>query len=140
MDIEKLPILLNNLERVYYSSYIDILRKNKLTIKQWEAIESLFKLKNRRNTSTEIAKSIDVFVPSLTRMVRILSRRGIIDKTVLESDARHNSLVLTAEGRALYRKLNPLIANRKRRFCQDAKKTDNKINGLFNALSDYLKV
>ncbi len=78
------------------------------------------------NTASQLAKDLDVSKALISRSVRSLKERGLIDISISKMDKREQNLSLTEEGERLAKRL----ASIERRFCSTA----------LNGLSDELEI
>ncbi len=70
-----------------------------LTVQQWRVIRAL--AEGEALTPTELAERCVLLTPSLTRMLKAMTERGLVAPAP-DSDARRRRVTLTDAGRALY--------------------------------------
>jgi len=87
-----------------------------LTGMQWEPLMLLW-LK-RADTVAALARVSQVGVPSMTRMLDRLEKKGLVRRARSPEDRRKVILELTAAGKALYPKLTEVHVNVLNRFMQ----------------------
>ncbi|MBV0911781.1 homoprotocatechuate degradation operon regulator HpaR [Anianabacter salinae] len=70
-----------------------------LTVQQWRVIRAL--AEGAALTPTELAERCVLLPPSLSRILRAMTDRGLVEPAA-DQDARRRRVRLTTEGRALY--------------------------------------
>lgn len=78
-----------------------------LTEQQWRVIRVLADSKNEMLDATEIAARSVILTPSMTRILRTLEERGLIERTKADGDGRRWAIALTAAGRSLFESIAP---------------------------------
>ena len=75
------------------------LAKNELTVAQ---LRTLAHLHNGLNTTSDIAEYLGVSMPAMSKMIDILSLRGLVTRETNPEDRRHIHLTLTSAGTKVF--------------------------------------
>ncbi|MCI2397841.1 MarR family transcriptional regulator [Aliiroseovarius subalbicans] len=94
-----LPIALLHAREATLKPFRQQLDKIGLTVQQWRVIRVLGEGKPR--TASELAELCVLMPPSLSRILKNLSERGLIER-VEDADARRRKVQITAAGRKAY--------------------------------------
>ena len=88
----------------FYTRQIGVLRKNYLDSPySLGEMRVLYELaQNEKLTASDIARTLDLDMGYLSRLLRNFQKRGIISRTTSETDARQSYLALTARGRKIF--------------------------------------
>jgi DNA-binding MarR family transcriptional regulator/GNAT superfamily N-acetyltransferase len=88
----------------FYTRQIGVLRKNYLdspySLGEMRVFYEL--AQNERLTASDIARSLDLDMGYLSRLLRNFEKRGLINRTTSITDARQSHLALTARGRKMF--------------------------------------
>ena len=100
-----LPMALLRARESVMKTFIPHLRKHDLSPQQWRVLRAL-------NASdglemTEISKSCFLLMPSLTRIVQNLSKRGLVLRCVSPKDQRRSIITLSDQGDKLFKLIAP---------------------------------
>jgi MarR family transcriptional regulator for hemolysin len=76
-------------------------RKHSLSVPQFRAL--VFASVNRDPSLSAMAEHIGISLPTASRMVDLLVRRGLMERRSAAADRRRVSLSLTARGQAVFR-------------------------------------
>jgi len=88
----------------FYTRQIGVLRKTYLDSPySLGEMRVLYELaQNEKLTASDIARSLDLDMGYLSRLLRNFQKRGIISRTTSKTDARQSYLALTARGRKMF--------------------------------------
>lgn len=78
---------------------------NDLSLQQWRVLRALADLGEL--DASEISERCAILGPSLTRILRALEARGLIEPVVTHRDARRKVVTLTPAGRTLFERMVP---------------------------------
>ena len=95
---------------VLLSEYRPIFRANNLTEQQWRVLRIL-EAKSPQDATTVSEESL-IRLPSLSRILRDLQARGLIERRANRGGASRIELSISSEGRSLILRLAPEIAAR----------------------------
>ena len=88
----------------FYTRQIGVLRKNYLdspySLGEMRVIYEL--AQNEKLTASDIARTLDLDMGYLSRLLRNFEKRGLINRKISASDARQSHLALTARGRKMF--------------------------------------
>ncbi|MEZ5560594.1 MAG: homoprotocatechuate degradation operon regulator HpaR [Pseudomonadales bacterium] len=105
-----LPMALLRAREVVMKKFIPSLREHGMSPQQWRVIRAL----NDEDglDITELAERCFLLLPSLSRIIQNLEKRGLVRRAQSHSDNRRSVISLTADGRALFRKIAPKSVER----------------------------
>jgi len=88
----------------FYTRQIGVLRKNYLDSPySLGEMRVLYELaQNEKLTASDIARTLDLDMGYLSRLLRNFEKRGLINRKISASDARQSHLALTARGRKTF--------------------------------------
>ncbi|MBT9458993.1 MAG: winged helix DNA-binding protein [Burkholderiaceae bacterium] len=121
------------LKATYYTTkpaYMLYSRKYKVTGVEWRLIGNLFT--DGPLTLVKLAEEADIQLAQASRMITALIKRGLVLGVANENDGRSVKLSLTAEGKALYRKIFAEAQSRHNRLLEGLNKTEQQY--LYQAL------
>ncbi len=101
-----LPYLMNRLIARMNQNLADALRERGFTFQDWRILAVL--AAHEGANLTELAEASVIPQPSVSRLIANLGRRGYVERRSVHSDSRVVRILLTAKGRAVYRKMLPL--------------------------------
>jgi len=78
-----------------------------LTEQQWRVLRALADSESEKLDATEVAARSVIMTPSLTRILRTLEDRGLIERAKANGDGRRWEIGLTAAGRAVFDAIAP---------------------------------
>lgn len=84
-----------------------MLRDHDLTEQQWRVLRALSDAKSALRSS-EIAELTYLSLPSLSRLLKTLEQRGVVDRAVHADDLRAAQISLSPTGRTLVARVAPL--------------------------------
>ena len=102
-----LPHLLLHARETLMVRFRPVLAEEGLSEQQWRVLRHLYDIDTL--DAAGLASSCQVLAPSLTRMLRSLEASGLIERKQDPDDLRRQMISLSANGRALVRKLSPKI-------------------------------
>ena len=79
-----------------------------ITIDQWVVMRRIYE--ERSQTQVELAKATDKDTASITRILDLLHKKGLVRRTPNITDRRKSELVLTLKGISTVEKTYPVIA------------------------------
>lgn len=131
-----LPISLLRAREAMMSHFRPMLDRHGVNEQQWRVIRVL--AEQGRLDASEVAERTHILAPSLTRMIRAMTERGLISKDRDEGDGRRVMLEIAPAGRDLLRKASPdsaqIYAMLEARFGKD------KVEELINLLEELSKL
>ena len=84
-----------------------LIAEHDLTEQQWRVLRALADGEAEALDATELAARSVIMTPSLTRILRTLEDRGLIERAKANGDGRRWEIGLTAEGRAVFDAIAP---------------------------------
>lgn len=100
-----LPMTLMKAREAVLRGFLPLLRDHDLSTQQWRVIRALVEVDSLELKET--ARQCGLLLPSLSRIVRNLERRGLIARQAVTEDLRRSRLSITASGRALFERIAP---------------------------------
>jgi homoprotocatechuate degradation regulator HpaR len=82
------------------------LKEHDLSPQQWRVIRVL--VEEDQLDATEIAERCALLLPSLSRILQNLHKRGLVDRVTASNDQRRSLVSITAAGRKLFTTLSPI--------------------------------
>ncbi|OYU37876.1 MAG: homoprotocatechuate degradation operon regulator HpaR [Pseudorhodobacter sp. PARRP1] len=129
-----LPISLLRAREAMMSHFRPMLDKHGVNEQQWRVIRVL--AESGKLDASEVAERTHILAPSLTRMIRAMTERGLISKDRDAGDGRRVMLEIAPAGMELLRRVSPdsarIYAELEQRFGKD--RIEELIN-LLDALS-----
>jgi homoprotocatechuate degradation regulator HpaR len=102
-------------------SFLPGLRAHDLSAQQWRVLRALMEVDGR--DASEISGRCAILLPSLSRILQNLDRRGLIRRKTCANDQRRSLISITKKGRRLVEVIAPLSEQRyddiTRRFGED---------------------
>ncbi|MEM7797555.1 MAG: MarR family transcriptional regulator [Chloroflexota bacterium] len=83
--------------------------KHKFTADQWHVLHTI--AANSGLSQNELKDLVNKDKPTISRMIDVLERRGLVERTRSEIDRRRFQLALTAEGEAIYQQMQPKVVD-----------------------------
>lgn len=131
-----LPISLLRAREAIMSHFRPMLDRHGVNEQQWRVIRVL--AESGRLDASEVAERSHILAPSLTRMIRAMTDRGLISKQRDKDDGRRVMLEIAPAGMDLLRKVSPdstrIYAELEARFGKE------KIEDLIDLLEDLSKL
>jgi homoprotocatechuate degradation regulator HpaR len=104
---ESLPMLLLRAREVAMSRFRPLLLAHGVTEQQWRALRALHELGEL--TAAGLAAECAILAPSMTRIIRRLSKDGYVLVSRSRDDQRELNLKISAKGKRLVDRLGPEI-------------------------------
>ena len=101
-----LPMALLRAREAVMRKFTPALREHGLSAQQWRVIRVL--VEEDALDASELAERCALLLPSLSRILQNLHRRGLIDRQVDADDQRRTLISITPAGRELFATLSPL--------------------------------
>jgi len=105
-----LPMALMRAREAVMKNFIPSLRENNMSSQQWRVIRAL----NEREglDISELAERCYLLMPSLSRIIQNLEKRGLINRVQSKKDNRRSVISLTDDGHDVFRKIAPKSVDR----------------------------
>lgn len=100
-----LPMSLLRAREAVMSHFRPMLDGHDVNEQQWRVIRVL--AESGQMSASDVAEQANILAPSLTRMIRSLTERGLILKARDDSDGRRVMLEIAPAGREMLRKVTP---------------------------------
>ena len=100
-----LPMALLRAREAVMSRFRPLLAEHDINEQQWRVVRVLAEVD--RLDATEVAARANILAPSLTRMIRSMTDRGLIQRAKDASDGRRVMLSIAPKGRELLAKASP---------------------------------
>ncbi|HYD68763.1 homoprotocatechuate degradation operon regulator HpaR [Azospirillum sp.] len=100
-----LPMALLKAREAVMARFRPLLREHDLTEQQWRVLRALTTVDGLR--AGELARVSCISMPSLSRILKVLEKRGLTVRTAEESDLRAVQIAISATGRALVAGIGP---------------------------------
>lgn len=130
-----LPMSLLRAREAVMSHFRPMLDRHGVNEQQWRVIRVLAEA--GQLDASEVAERANILAPSLTRMIRTMAERGLIEKARDAGDGRRVMLTIAPAGMALLREVSPdsakIYADLEGRF---GKENVTTLMDLLDALSD----
>lgn len=91
-----LPVMLLRAREAVLDHFRPVLKAHDLTEQQWRVLRVISQ--RRSVDATALASGASILAPSLTRMLRLLEQRGLIEIVKDRADMRRSLIALSAEG------------------------------------------
>jgi len=101
-----LPMALLKAREAVMKKFSPALKEHDLSPQQWRVIRVL--METDHVDATEIAERAALLMPSLSRILQTLHRRGLIERQQATDDQRRSIISITATGRSLFETLSPI--------------------------------
>ena len=101
-----LPMALLKAREAVMKKFSPALKEHGLSPQQWRVIRAL--VEEDVLDATEISERCALLMPSLSRILQNLQKRGLVDRVTASDDQRRSLVSITAEGRKLFRTLSPV--------------------------------
>ena len=131
-----LPMALLTAREAGMSHFRPLLDRHGVNEQQWRVVRVL--AESGQMTASDVAEKANILAPSLTRMIRSMTERGLIVKAEDETDGRRVLLAVAPAGRELLRKVTPesltIYADLEARFGRE------RVELLVDLLEDFSKL
>ena len=115
-------------------SFLPVLRAHDLSAQQWRVLRALMEVDGQ--DASEISGRCTILLPSLSRILQNLDRRGLIRRKTCVNDQRRSLISITKKGQRLVDAIAPLSEERyddiTRRF------GENKLATLYDLLGELI--
>ena len=101
-----LPMALLKAREAVMKKFSPALKEHGLSPQQWRVIRVLEE--EDELDASDIAERSALLMPSLSRILQNLHKRGLVDRKNAESDQRRSMISLTPKGRSLFETLSPV--------------------------------
>lgn len=128
-----LPMELLRAREAAMARFRPILREHGLTEQQWRVIRVL--AEDDGIDAGELASRCYLLAPSLTRILQLLEREGLVKRTADRNDQRRSVLGLTATGRRVFDSVGP---DSERRYAEiEQEFGEERLEQLYELLADF---
>jgi homoprotocatechuate degradation regulator HpaR len=103
---QSLPMALLRAREAVMKKFSPALKAHGLSPQQWRVIRAL--VEEEALDATEIAERCALLMPSLSRILQNLEKRGLVDRKTASDDQRRSMVSITATGKKLFRTLSPI--------------------------------
>lgn len=93
-----------------------------LTVDQWVVLESISQ--QQGISQNEVAEITAKDAPTITRILDLMQKKGIIQRILAENDARKYKIMLTPYGEQLHRKVKPVVSEVRKKGWGNLSDTD----------------
>ena len=100
-----LPMALMRAREAVMKNFIPSLRENNMSPQQWRVIRALNEQEGL--DISELAERCYLLMPSLSRIIQNLEKRGLINRVQSKKDNRRSVITLTDDGHAVYSNIAP---------------------------------
>jgi homoprotocatechuate degradation regulator HpaR len=100
-----LPMELLKAREAAMARFRPMLREHGLTEQQWRVIRALYEY--GKIDASELARRSFLLAPSLTRILKFLEQKEIVNRSTDANDQRRTVLVLTRKGKRIYSEVGP---------------------------------
>lgn len=101
-----LPMALLRAREAVMKKFSPALKEHDLSPQQWRVIRVL--VEEDALDATEIAERCALLMPSLSRILQNLHKRGLVSRKTASNDQRRSIVSITARGRELFDTLSPV--------------------------------
>lgn len=91
-------------------NFLPSLRQHDLSAQQWRVLRALVEEDDR--DASDISERCAILLPSLSRILQNLNRRGLIRRKTCEDDQRRSLISITRKGRRLVEEIAPISEER----------------------------
>ncbi|MDP2620260.1 MAG: homoprotocatechuate degradation operon regulator HpaR [Hyphomicrobiales bacterium] len=111
-----LPVLLLTAREAVMTYFRPMLRAHGLTEQQWRVLRALDS--EGPVEAAELARLTSILPPSLSRILKLVERKGWITRRSNQSDLRRTVIAISAKGRTVIRKIAPEAEAQHRRITE----------------------
>jgi len=101
-----LPMALLRAREAVMKKFSPALKEHGLSPQQWRVIRVL--VEADALDATEISERCALLMPSLSRILQNLQKRGLVNRKTARDDQRRSMVTITAAGRKLFATLSPI--------------------------------
>ncbi|MEM9529435.1 MAG: homoprotocatechuate degradation operon regulator HpaR [Pseudomonadota bacterium] len=132
-----MPMSLLRAREAVMAEFRPMLNEHDLTEQQWRVLRVL--MEHPEISVTELAREAVILPPSLSRILRGLTDRGLVRRKAERADQRRSRVMISAAGKKLFHKVAPssasIYARLERRL---GKRRLQELNKLLNAIEKDL--
>lgn len=103
---KSLPMALLRAREAVMKKFSPALKEHGLSPQQWRVIRAL--IEEEVLDATEISERCALLMPSLSRILQNLQKRGLVDRKTARDDQRRSLVSITPAGQQLFRTLSPI--------------------------------
>ncbi len=81
-----------------------------LTVDQWVLLDHIFRYEAKGVSQNELAEMTVKDAPTVTRIIDLLVKKGLSERTMAENDRRKFNITLTDAGRNKFEEAYPIVA------------------------------
>ena len=82
-----------------------------LTVDQWVLLDHIFRFEANGISQNELAEMTVKDAPTVTRIIDLLVKKGLAERTMAENDRRKFNITLTDAGRSKFHEAYPIVAD-----------------------------
>jgi DNA-binding MarR family transcriptional regulator len=86
-----------------------------LTVDQWVLLDHIFRFEANGISQNELAEMTVKDAPTVTRIIDLLVKKGLAERTMAENDRRKFNITLTDAGRSKFDEAYPIVAEVRRK-------------------------
>ena len=95
-----------------------------LTVDQWVLLDHIFRYEAKGISQNELAEMTVKDAPTVTRIIDLLVKKGLSERTMAENDRRKFNITLTDAGRSKFDEAYPIVAEVRRKGWGDLNNED----------------
>jgi DNA-binding MarR family transcriptional regulator len=95
-----------------------------LTVDQWVLLDHIFRYEANGISQNELAEMTVKDAPTVTRIIDLLVKKGLAERTMAENDRRKFNITLTDAGRNKFSEAYPIVAEVRRKGWGDLNEDD----------------
>jgi DNA-binding MarR family transcriptional regulator len=97
-----------------------------LTVDQWVLLDHIYRFEANGVSQNELAEMTVKDAPTVTRIIDLLVKKGLSERTMAENDRRKFNITLTDAGRIKFDEAYPIVAEVRRKGWGDLNDEDYK--------------
>jgi len=98
-----------------------------LTVDQWVLLDHIYRFENEGISQGELAEMTVKDAPTVTRIIDLLVKKGLSERTMSENDRRKFRITLTDAGRNKFDEAYPIVAEVRKKGWGDLNDEDYKL-------------
>jgi DNA-binding MarR family transcriptional regulator len=95
-----------------------------LTVDQWVLLDHIYRFEAKGLSQNELAEMTVKDAPTVTRIIDLLVKKGLTERTMAENDRRKFNITLTNAGRDKFNEAYPIVAEVRRKGWGDLNDED----------------
>jgi DNA-binding MarR family transcriptional regulator len=95
-----------------------------LTVDQWVLLDHIFRHEANGVSQNELAEMTVKDAPTVTRIIDLLVKKGLAERTMAENDRRKFNITLTEAGKDKFHEAYPIVAEVRRKGWGDLNEDD----------------